>query len=743
MNTTQSIPEWLNKSLTERTSLLLQLHNMNTRVLLEITTSRTGEETPEAMMQLLASFIDLKRMIIPGIKQGIALSLELAVIQQHIHCFISIPKDYQTFVESQILANYPKALIAQADDYLPQLLKDEQNISLGQLKLAHGSLYPLRTFKEFKEIDSMTALLGLLAKAEPQDMIVVQLLLVPTGKTWQDHGQQTAQAKTTNATGTSQSNPHSTAIKEKVAMDGFKTALRIAVGSTSEKRSRQLVQQVAHSFSTVSNPSGNRLILRRPYLWQKQRLLSAMLKRSRHFMPQQILNIEELATVYHFPTQSVATIPHLSWHKTILSEPPSDLAISDSENDEGSNFFAECEFKNRQVTFGIKSDDRRRHMYIIGKTGVGKSTLIANMAISDIRAGKGICVIDPHGDLCETLLDYIPSHRINDVVYLNPADDTHSFTLNPLETTDPSQQELVVSGIVAIFHKLYGNSWGPRLEYILRNTLLTAIKLPQPTMLVIPRLLTDDAFRANALMHVTDPVLLSFWNDEFANMQPRLRSEAISPILNKVGQFISSRFVRNILQEYKSTINLQKIMDEGKIVLLHLPQGKLGEDNAALLGAMIITKLQLAAMQRVTIHESERKDFYLYVDEFQNFATSSFIKILSEARKYRLNLILANQYIAQVPEDVRAAIFGNAGTMLSFLVGADDATFMTKEFKERFKEEDLLALNKHEAILKMAIDGMTQAPFLCKTLPLPNNKNQNRANVIKQSYRNYYRKITD
>ncbi len=401
------------------------------------------------------------------------------------------------------------------------------------------------------------------------------------------------------------------------------------------------------------------------------------------------------------------------------------------------NFFARTEFKNKSMVFGIKNIDRRKHVYVIGKTGTGKSTLIANMAINDMRNKKGLAIIDPHGDLCEILLNYVPSYRVNDVIYLDPSNQERSFSLNPLEVENPNQRELAVSGIVAIFHKLYGTSWGPRLEYILRNVLLSIITLPNPTLLMVPEMLTNDGFRRKALEKINDPVLTSYWKNEFEQMHPRIKTESVSPILNKVGQFISSAVMRNIISSPHSTLDLEKVMNEGKILLLNLSQGRVGEDNAALLGAMTISKMQLAAMNRVNISESERKDFYLYVDEFQNFATSSFIKILSEARKYRLNLILANQYIAQIPEDVRASIFGNAGTMFSFIIGAQDSPYMAKEFGERFKEEDLLALGNYQAIIKIAIDGITQAPFLCYTLPLPESVTQNREKVVRNSLERY------
>jgi hypothetical protein len=365
------------------------------------------------------------------------------------------------------------------------------------------------------------------------------------------------------------------------------------------------------------------------------------------------------------------------------------------------------------------------------------------MIINDIKNGEGVAVIDPHGDLTEIILDYIPANRINDVIYLDPSNSSSSsFHLNPLEVGG-TQKELIASGIVSIFKKLYGNSWGPRLEYILRNTILTLLEVPDSTFLQVPGLLTDKSYRDQVVAKLTDPVLKTYWINEFETMTPRLMSESISPILNKVGQFISSNIVRNIIGSPKSTIDLEKIMNEGKIVLLNLSQGKLGEDNSSLLGAMIITKLQLAAMNRVDLPEDQRKDFYLYVDEFQNFATNSFIKILSEARKYRLDLIMANQYMAQVPEEVRAAIFGNIGSLISFIVGAQDAFYLAKELGERFTEKDLLALGNYQILTKLSIDSITCPPFLAQTLPLPMSKNQNREKVIRVSQERYSKPIKE
>ncbi len=714
------------------------------RVLLEVKTSRTSEETPEAMVQFLSSLVSLRKRLLNFIPIAIPITLEIGVLDQTIHFYISIPQTLTTFIESQLSSQYPKTLFLKTRDPLPSVLSDGF-LSLGQMKTTSGFLYPLRTFRDFKEVDPMSSMVSVLSKAKKEDKIWLQVLLIPIGSGWQRAGERKILDKKKDSSGAVLQNPYAKVITEKIKLNGFKTAIRIAVSSQERVRSNQLLYEIANSFSSFNNPSGNSFLLRRCYLWQRKRMINALIKRNKRFVPgSQILNVEEIATFFHFPTAKFATLHNISWHKTILSEPPENLPVAEyltSEEKEETNFFAQTQFKNKITNFGIKSEDRRKHFYLIGKTGTGKSTLIANMAINDFRNRKGLCVIDPHGDLCEILLNYIPSFRVNDVVYLDPADKTHAFSLNPLSVDNPEQKELVVSGIVAIFHKLYGHTWGPRLEYILRNALLSVISLPDATLLMVQDILTDDNFRHRVVERMTDRVLRNYWINEFEQMQPRLKSESISPILNKVGQFTSSHLMRNIIKNPKSTVDLEKIMNEGKILILNLSQGRIGEDNAALLGAMTITKIQLAAMNRVSVPEEKRRDFYLYVDEFQNFATTSFIKILSEARKYRLNLILANQYTSQVPEDVRAAIFGNVGTMMSFLIGAQDSAYIGKEFGERFKAEDLLLLGNFQAVIKLAVDGITQSPFLCTTLPLPRSVTQNREKVIRVSREKYTKPV--
>ncbi len=379
--------------------------------------------------------------------------------------------------------------------------------------------------------------------------------------------------------------------------------------------------------------------------------------------------------------------------------------------------FAETTYRNQNRKFGIKTDDRRRHMYLIGKTGMGKSTILENMIIEDIRAGRGVAVVDPHGDLAEKVIQYIPSNRINDVIYFNPADTEHPIAFNVVEQVAPELRHLVASGLIGVFEKLWADSWGPRLEYILRNSILAILDYPNSTLLAVTRMLSDKPYRKKVIEKIQDPVVKSFWTKEFAGYADKFAAEAVSPIQNKVGQFLSSSLIRNIVGQTNSALDLREVMDEGKILIMNLSKGRIGEDNSELLGSMVITKIQLAAMSRVNVLEGERRDFYLYVDEFQNFATDSFANILSEARKYRLNLIMGHQYIEQLSDKVKAAVFGNVGTLVVFRVGATDAEELVKEFTPVFTEEDLVNLPRFNTCLKLMIDGIASEPFSARGLP--------------------------
>ncbi|MFH0873324.1 MAG: type IV secretion system DNA-binding domain-containing protein [Candidatus Komeilibacteria bacterium] len=406
--------------------------------------------------------------------------------------------------------------------------------------------------------------------------------------------------------------------------------------------------------------------------------------------------------------------------------------------------FAKTNFRNGEHRFGIKTDDRRRHMYLIGKTGMGKTQLLENMIVQDIRAGRGLAYVDPHGDTVERLLYFIPKERINDVVYFNPADMDYPIAFNVLEKVPAEQRHLMVSGLIGVFKKIWADSWGPRLEYVLHHTIQALVEYPNSTLLGIMRMLVDKTYRNKVIEQLTDPVVKSFWVDEYAKYPDQLKAEAIAPIQNKVGRFLSSSLMRNIVGQVQSSINMRDIMDNGKIFLINLSKGRVGEDNSALLGALLITKIQLAAMSRVDTPENERRDFYLYVDEFQNFATESFANILSEARKYRLSLIVAHQYIAQLASGentyVRDAVFGNVGTIITFRVGAADAEFLEQEFMPEFEQVDLVNLPKYQVYLKLMIDGVTSNSFSATTLPpfdVPVDGAEIRDKVIKISRERY------
>lgn len=407
----------------------------------------------------------------------------------------------------------------------------------------------------------------------------------------------------------------------------------------------------------------------------------------------------------------------------------------DHENDV--IYFAKTNFRNQMSTFGIKTDDRRRHTYIVGKTGMGKTTLIENMFLSDVYAGHGCCYIDPHGDTAEKMLDFIPSWRINDVVYFNPADLQNPIGFNILESVDVEMRHLVAAGMMSVFKKLWENVWSARMEYILNNTILALLDTPGTTLLGINRMLSDADYRKTIVGNVKDPIVKQFWVKEFASYEKKFASEAVAPIQNKVGQFLSAAIIRNIVAQAKSTMNVRKIMDDQMIFIINLSKGKLGEDASHLLGGMLITKIQMSAMERVDMPEEERQDFYLYVDEFQNFAVESFASILSEARKYRLNLIMAHQYIAQLTEEVRDAVFGNVGTLITFRVGSPDAVFMEAEFMPRFLPEDIINLPKYGIYLKLMIDGVTSMPFSAVTLPPIGVVTGTMQKVIEQSRERY------
>lgn len=394
-------------------------------------------------------------------------------------------------------------------------------------------------------------------------------------------------------------------------------------------------------------------------------------------------------------------------------------------------------FRNSNKPFGIKDHDRFGHIYCIGKTGTGKSTLLLNMAIFDIQRGNGICIIDPHGDLAETILDYIPITRVNDVVYFNPQDTDYPVAYNPLFNIPADQHHIAVSGLISTFKKIWVDSWGPRLEYILRFALHTLFEYPNATLLDIQPLLTDNTFRNHVLRFCTTTSIQLFWQNEFNAYSPALRAEAITPILNKVGVFATSALLRNIVGQREKSLDIADLMNSRKIVIVNLAKGAIGEDVTSLLGSMLINSIQMAALSRSVQQEEDRIPFYVYVDEMQSFVSLSFADMLSEARKFKVSLFLTHQYIEQVHEKIHAAIMGNVGTMICFRVGSADADTLTAEFKPPFDIADLIALQRYHMYIKLMIDGATSKPFSAKTLPLPQHRFKNKVQVIELSRVSY------
>lgn len=726
-------------------------------VVLEIRTSQDNEQTAEAAAQLFSTIPDLRNAIWrKALGQDEYLSFELVIKNQTIFFQAYVPFRLSEYVKGAVQASYPEAMVTLLEeDPVSSLFSADlsdgraSHLSLGGLKLKNKDYLPLKTFTDFKEVDPLASLLSTLSKTKLGEEILIQFVIDDTGDGWkrsgfaQVAGQKNQLEELADLAKNRGNHPQKALIEKKLGSRGVKTSIRVGVKSAEHERSELLLETIASSLRAISQSEGNELVLRRPLLlknaWRK-----AILERHFSLVPDQHLSIEELATLYHFPNQSLKGVPNIAWGKNLLGDPPENLPTIFSQMNKSEkadiNPFARTVYKNEDVVYGIKRPDRRRHFYVIGKTGTGKSTLLANMAINDLKQNEGLCVIDPHGDLVETLLSYIPSHRINDVIYFNPADTERTVKINLFEGENVEHRELIASGIVSVFHKLYEYSWGPRLEYILRNALLTLLKVPKAKLSDILRLLTDEKYRDRIVADLDDHILKSFWEDEYGKLHERERTQQISSILNKVGQFVSSPLVRNVVNTSESSFSIEELMDDGKILIANLSQGQLGEDNATLLGAMLITKIQLAAMGRVNKPEASRKDFYLYVDEFQNFATDSFIKILSEARKYRLNLTLANQYIAQIPEEVQKAIFGNCGNLASFVMGAEDAEVFEKEFANRYSKDDLVSLGRYQIINKITVDGVQSQPFPGKTLPLAKSSNQNRDKVVRVSRERYARK---
>lgn len=751
-------------------------------VLLVLEIPKANDKSELAAEQLFASLHGILRdkeelKYTAGLQEH--LSFEIASVNGQIRFYTWIPKTLQSFVEGQIYSQYPSVQIHQADEDYVTHERQHSVVYTSELTLTDSEFLPIKTFQSF-EVDPLAGITGTLAKLESTgEELWVQVLARPIADDWHKDterwvktGKQSSPFAFLTGEGFSlawlgglfaalwkppeQGSALGSNVKElserektrnseaekKATKLGYQVKIRMAYLGESESNAKLRMQAIVGTFKQYNSTNLNGFRMTGAS-FKKEDIAKykARLFNDRGY----ILNIEELASVFHLPHTNVET-PNIVWASNKTAEPPAKLPVITGNDaiDENISAFGLTNFRGINHQFGMLRYDRSRHVYIIGQTGAGKSGTLELFALSDIFHGQGYAIIDPHGDFAVDNMRFIPGSRMKDVVYFNPADTAYPLGFNPLEVTDPAHKTNISSEVIGVLKRMFGDSWGPRLEYILRYTILALLDRPETTMLDITRMLTDKKFREETLGYCKDTVVMQFWKVEFASWTDKFQSEAIAPVLNKVGAFTANPVIRNIIGQPKSTFNIREIMDEGKILIVNLSKGLIGEDNASILGAFMVTKIQLAAMSRSDIPDiKDRRPFYLYVDEFQNFATDSFATILSEARKYGLNLTVANQYISQMSETVRDAVFGNVGTMISFRVSADDAPILAKQFEPQFEAPDLLQMHNRHFIINMVINGEKAPAFSATTLTLPPPQIDNTGRIIENTRRIYSRNRAD
>jgi hypothetical protein len=715
---------------------------------------RTNDKKELAAEQMFAALHGLLLFPPQGIfrpVKRVRLSFEIAVLQKRIGFYVCVPRYLKNFVEEQIYAQYPSVQISEIADYAVTDRSAGQQFVGTEMRLSAHHALPIKTFQNF-EVDPLAAITATLAKFGDEEEAWIQLVVQPAAENWHKRSERYVggvrggssltttgvlgalwkppeTTGTTTAKLTEYDQARASGAEEKSHKLAFETTLRIIYkGQVSAAEADLRLQSIIASYKQFNTTYLNGFDHTRPV--NDTAILSAYHERklSNRLL---LFNIEEVATLYHLPHTNVET-PYILWALSQTAEPPANLPLVTDDNRQQVSAIAATTFRGQSIAFGMPRNDRGRHLYILGQTGVGKSGLLELLTISDIYSPYGFAVIDPHGDYALSVLKRIPMERAKDVIYFNPADVDYPIAFNPMEVSDPKLRTHTVSELIGVLKRMF-DSWGPRLEYILRYCLLALLEYPESTMLDITRILTDKNFRKEVMDHVQDPVVRNFWNVEFATWNDRFAAEAVAPVLNKVGAFTANPIVRNIIGQPRSSFNIRQIMDERKILIVNLSRGLVGEDNAALLGALLVTKIQLASMSRADIPSTERIPFYLYVDEFQNFATDSFATILSEARKYALNLTVANQYIAQMSQEVKDAVFGNVGSMIAFRMGADDARSMLRYFEPKFEEYDLVHMHNRHFVINMTIEGEKTPAFSAITLDLPVHGADVTADIIQHS----------
>lgn len=749
-------------------------------VLITLEIPRANEKQELAAEQLFASLHGILRdkrelRMTGGLQEHI--SFEIAAIDKLIRFYVWVPKHLQNFLEGQIYAQYPTVQIHTLDEDYTNREFQHSVVYTSELTLTDNEMLPIKTFQNF-EVDPLAGITATLAKLEDSsEEVWIQVLTRPIADDWHKRASSFSNRIKSGSAGfdlvggggkfflqalealwkppeqsgaggssspelSERDKTRIAEIEKKSVKLGYQVKIRIAYLGDNQTIARQRMQALVGTFKQFNSTNLNGFKVSNASF--KREELDKY--RARFFIDRgYILNIEELASVFHLPHTNVET-PNIVWASNKTAEPPAKLPVitGDPVHDEQISAFGLTNFRGINHQFGLYRYDRSRHVYIIGQTGAGKSGLLELFALSDVYHKHGYAIIDPHGDFAVNNMHFIPADRIDDVVYFNPADTAFPLGFNPMEVWDPNQKNNISSEIIGVLKRMFGDSWGPRLEYILRYTILALLDHPNTTMLDITRMLTDKKFRKEVLATCTDSVVLNFWNIEFASWNDKFQAEAVAPVLNKVGAFTANPIIRNIIGQPKSTFNIRQIMDDGKILIVNLSKGLIGEDNAAILGSFLVTKIQLAAMSRSDIERIEdRRPFYLYVDEFQNFATDSFATILSEARKYGLNLTVANQYVSQMQDTVRDAVFGNVGTMISFRVSADDAPLLGKQFEPQFEPNDLLQMHNRNFIINMVIKGEKSPAFSATTLTIPASQTNYMQHIVDSSRRKYARERDD
>ena len=692
--------------------------------LLQVILPRDNEIKIDAAEQFFSSFAGIKASgSLSLLKFKPHISFEIVGMPEDIRFFIYTPNKYRDLVEKQINASYPDAEIRIVEEQNSKegfIVGNEYNIfskegkaAFASLKLKESNYKPLKVYKDFA-VDPLSSITSVLAKMSHGEGAAIQVLVTGADSKWIKFGRNYL-AKTKKT----ESNPETAAysvdpkelegIENKISKPGFETVIRIVVSSTSKEAAQAHLENIVSAFGQFD---GINSFTKNRHWWFKGGFITDFIYR---YLPtsgdMSILTSEELAGVFHFPNKSITT-PHIEWLNA--KRAPAPVQIPDS-----GLYLGKSTYRGFTKPVYMTEDDRRRHTYIIGKTGVGKSELLKQMILQDINEGKGLGVVDPHGDLIEDILKMIPPNRAEDVILFDPSDTDRPMGLNMLEAQTEQEKHYIVSSIVGLMYKLYDPNKtgiiGPRFEHAIRNAMLTVMSEPGSTFIEVVRALTDANFVQELLPKVQDPIVRRYWTDQIAQTNDFHKSETLDYIVSKFGRFVTNKMMRNIIGQSHSAFDFRKVMDEGKILLVNLSKGKIGEENASFLGLVLVPKILVAAMSRQDMPQDQRRDFYLYVDEFQNFATPDFAQILSEARKYRLNLIVANQFIGQMDEDVKNAIFGNVGTVMAFRVGVTDANYLQHEFQPIFTEADLINVDVFNAYVKTIVGNEPVTPFSIDT----------------------------